>query len=303
MAIINSGSFAKALWPGVNKWYGDAYNEFPVEWSQLFEHNKSTRAFEEDVGTTGLGLPRVKAEGAPIEFDTAKQGFTTRYQHVVYGLGFIVTREAFDDDQYDVVGKKRAQALAYSMRQGKEVVGANVFNRAFTSTYSGGDGKELCSSAHVNVTGGTWSNIIATAADISEAALEQAVIDIQTNYLTDRGLRIAVMPKALLITPQQEFDVMRILKSDGRVDTANNDMNVLKTLGSIPKVIKNHYLTDADAWFVLTNVPDGLKYWERRADSFDTDNDWDTENAKFKATARYSFGWTDPRCIYGSAGA
>ena len=309
MSVVNSGSFAKALWPGVNKWFGQAYDEYPVEWTALFEQNKSSRAFEEDVGTSGLGLAVVKAEGAPVTFDTSRQGFTTRYQHVVYALGFVVTREAFEDDQYDIVGKKRAQALAFSMRQTKEIVGANVYNRAFSTSYTGGDGASLIASAgsggsasHPNVAGGTYTNGVAVAADLSEASLEQASIDIQ-GFTNDRGLKIAVVPKKLVIPYQLEFEATRILKTDGRVGTELNDMNAVKMLGIIPTMVKNHYLTDPDAWFILTNVQDGMKYWERRGDAFDTDNDWDTENAKFKATARYSFGWTDPRCIYGSPGA
>jgi S-adenosylmethionine/arginine decarboxylase-like enzyme len=300
--VITTGNFAKSLWPGVNKWYGKAYNEYPVEWTALFDQNKSSRAWEEDVGTSGLGLAVVKAEGAPVTFDSERQGFTTRYNHVTYALGFVVTREAFDDDLYDIVGQKKAQALAFSMRQTKEIIAANVYNRATTSGYTGGDGVVLLSASHVNVAGGTYSNIIATASDLSEASLEQASIDIQ-NFTNDRGLRISVVPKCLIIPTNLEFEAMRILKSDGRVGTDNNDMNVIKTLGTIPTVHKNHYLTDTDAWFIRTNVQDGMKYFERRADSFDMDNDWDTENAKFKATARYSFGWTDPRGLYGSMGA
>lgn len=300
--VITTGSFAKSLWPGVNKWYGKSYDEYPVEWTALFEQHKSNRAFEEDVGTSGLGLAVVKSEGSPVTFDSERQGFTTRYQHVTYALGFVVTREAFDDDLYDIVGQKKAQALAFSMRQTKEIIAANVYNRATTSGYTGGDGVVLLSASHVNVAGGTYSNIIATASDLSEAALEQASIDIQ-NFTNDRGLRIAVVPKCLIIPTNLEFEAMRILKSDGRVGTDNNDMNVIKTLGTIPTVHKNHYLVDTDAWFIRTNVQDGMKYFERRADSFDMDNDWDTENAKFKATARYSFGWTDPRGLYGSMGA
>ena len=300
--VITTGNFAKSLWPGVNKWYGKSYSEYPVEWTAMFDQNKSSRAWEEDVGTSGLGLAVVKAEGAPVTFDSERQGFTTRYNHVTYALGFVVTREAFDDDLYDIVGQKKAQALAFSMRQTKEIIAANVYNRATTSGYTGGDGIVLLSASHVNVAGGTYSNIIATASDLSEAALEQASIDIQ-NFTNDRGLRISVVPKVLVIPTNLEFEAMRILKSDGRVGTDNNDMNVIKTLGTIPTVHKNHYLTDTDAWFIRTNVQDGMKYFERRADSFDMDNDWDTENAKFKATARYSFGWTDPRGLYGSMGA
>ena len=300
--IINSSSFAKALWPGINAWYGKEYNEYPVEWTELFDKFTSNRAFEEDVGVSSFGLAVVKPEGASISYDSERQAFTTRYSHVVYALGFMITREMMDDDLYDVVGQRKATGLAYSMRQTKEIVLANIYNRAFNAAYTGGDGKEMIATDHPNVAGGTWSNELATAADLSEASLEQASIDIQ-GFTNDRGLLIGVRPQKLIITPAQEFEVKRILGTDGRVGTANNDLNALKTMGIIPSVVVNHYLTDSDAWFIRTNVKNGLKYWERRGDSFDMDNDWDTENAKFKATARYSAGWTDPRAIYGSPGA
>lgn len=301
MSVINTGSFAKALWPGINAWYGKEYAEYPVEWDKLFEKHKSSRAFEEDVGTSGFGLAVVKPEGSPISYDSERQGFITRYSHVVYALGFVITREMVEDDLYDIVGERKARGLAYSMRQTKEVVGANVYNRAFNSSYVGGDGKEMIATDHPNVAGGTWSNELATPADISEAALEQASIDIQ-GFTNDRGLLIAARPQTLIITPSQEFEVKRILGSAGRVATADNDLNALKTMGIIPEVVVNHYLTDTDAWFIRTSVKGGPKYFERRGDSFDQDNDFDTENAKYKATARYAFGWTDPRGIYGSAG-
>jgi|694.fasta_scaffold18428_6 hypothetical protein len=300
--VITSSSFAKALWPGVNAWYGKSYKDYPEEWSQLFEKNTSRKAYEEDVGLSSFGLARTKAEGAGIEYDTERQGFTSRYNHVVYALGFIITREIYEDDQYDVVGKRKANALARSMRQTKEIVGANVFNRAETSGYTGGDGVVLLSASHPNVSGGTFSNKPSTDADLSEAALEQANIDIAA-FRDDRGLLIAAKPRKLVIAPSNMFEAKRILGSDGRVGTDTNDLNALKTMGIIPEVTVNHYLTDSDAWFVLTDVNDGLKYFERRGDAFEMDNDFDTENAKFKATARYSFGWTDPRAIYGSMGA
>lgn len=302
MSMINSSSFAKALWPGVNAWYGKAYSEYPVEYTKLFEKYSSSRAFEEDVGVTSFGLAVQKGEGQPITYDSERQAFITRYSHVVYALGFIVTREAFDDDQYDVIGQRKAQGLAFSMRQTKEVVAANVYNRAFNSSYVGGDGVSMINASHPNFAGGTWSNQIATAADLSEAALEQAVIDI-AGFTNDRGLLIAVRPKTLVIPRQLMFEAKRLLSTDGRVGTDLNDVNALKSMGLFTDVVTNHYLTDTDAWFIRTDVPNGLKYFERRADSFDMDNDFDTENAKFKATARYSFGWTDPRAIYGSPGA
>lgn len=301
MGMITSGSFAKALWPGVNAWYGKAYNEYKVEWTDLFDQYKSSRAFEEDVGVSSFGLAKVKTEGAPIEYDSERQAFTTRYQHVAYGLGFIITREIMEDDQYDIVGQRKAQGLAFSMRQTKEVVAANIYNNAFSSG-TGGDGKYLCDTSRPNLAGGTWQNKPTTDVDISEAALEQAQIDI-AGFTNDRGLLIAVRPKTLVIPRQLIFEVHRILKSNGRVATDNNDPNALKDMGIIPRVVTNHFLTDTDAWFIRTDVPNGMKYFERRGDQFDMDNDFDTENAKYKATARYSFGWTDPRGIYGSQGA
>lgn len=302
MSVINSSSFAKALWPGINAWYGKEYSEYPVEYTDLFEKFTSRKAFEEDVGVSSFGLAQIKAEGAPIAYDSERQSFITRYSHTVFALGFIITREIYEDDQYDVVGQRKAQGLAFSMRQTKEIVGANVYNRAQTAGYNGGDGVTLLNASHPNWAGGTWSNVIATAADLSEAALEQATIDI-AGFTNDRGLKIAVRPTSLIIPKELIFEASRILKSDGRVGTDNNDMNALKTMGSIPKIVVNHYLTDTDAWFIRTDVKNGMKYFERRADEFGMDEDFDTENAKYKATARYTFGWTDPRCLYGSGGA
>jgi hypothetical protein len=302
MSTINTGSFAKALWPGVNAWYGKAYDVYPVEYTSLFEKFTSRRAFEEDVGVSSFGLAVQKSEGTPISYDTERQGFITRYQHVVYALGFIITREMLDDDQYDMVGQRKAAGLAFSMRQTKEIVGANVYNRAFNAAYVGGDGASMIANNHANIKGGTWSNTIATAADLSEAALEQACIDI-AGFTNDAGLLIAVRPKTLVIPRQLIFEADRIMHTEGRVATNNNDLNSIKTMGMIPSIVTNHYLTDNDAWFIRTDVQNGLKYFERDADSFDMDNDFDTENAKYKARGRYSFYWTDPRAIYGSPGA
>ena len=298
---ITSSSFTKALWPGVNAWYGEAYADYQPQWTPIFSQEKSSRAFEEDVGISGFGYAVQKPEGSQISYDTMVQGFITRYQHVVYGLGFTITREMYEDDQYGVIGKKRAKALARSMRLTKDVLAARVLNRAFTSTYTGGDAKELCATDHPNVAGGTWSNELAVAANLSEAALEQMNIDIM-KFTDDRGLKIAVKPKQLIIPPDLVFEAERILKTDGRVGTANNDLNALKTMGKVGKIVVNQYLTSTTAYFLQTDVQDGLKYFERRGDQFDMDNDFDTENAKYKATARYSFGWTDPRCIYGTPG-
>lgn len=309
MSVITTSSFAKALWPGVNKWYGDAYNEFSPQWDKLFEKNTSRRAWEEDVGVSMFGLPSIKAEGAPITYDSSRQGFTSRYNHVVYALGFVVTREAVDDDLYDIVGKQKAKSLAFSMRQNKEIVAANVYNRAFNTSYTGGDSATLVASAggggsasHPNVAGGTWTNGVAVASDLSEAALEQAIIDIR-GFQNDRGLKVQAKAKSLIIPKELMFEATRILKTEGQVYSADNTLNAIKTMGVIPEVIVNDYLTDTDAWFIRTNVQDGLKYFERDGDSFGMDEDFDTENAKYKARSRFSFGWTDPRGIYGSPGA
>lgn len=309
MGVIVTGSFAKALWPGVKAWYGAEYDQYPVEWDKLFEKNTSRRAFEEIVGGSYFGLASVKNEGSPITYDSARQGFTSRFNHVVYALGFVITREMVEDDLYDIAGKLRAESLAFSMRQTKEIVGANIYNRAFNTSYVGGDAATLVASAggggstsHPNVAGGTWTNGVATAADLSEAVLEQAVIDI-AGFTNDRGLKIAVRPQKLVIPKEQMFEATRILKADGRTGTDLNDPNALKTMGMVPEMIVNHYLTDTDAWFLLTDAKKGLMYFERRGDEFSMDEDFDTENAKYKAIARYSFGWVDPRAIYGSPGA
>ena len=300
---ISSGSFAKALWPGINKWYGESYNDFPVQYDALFDKSTSSRAYEEDVGVSGFGLAQRKDEGGSIVFDEMSQAFVTRYSHVVYALGFMITREMYEDDQYDIIGKKRAQALARSLRQTKEIVAANVYNRAFNSSYTGGDGKELCATDHPNYAGGTQSNELSTAADLSEAALEQAMIDIM-GFEDDRGLKINVMPKTLIIPRDLVFIAERILKSTGRVGTNDNDINALKQMGKLPGgIVVNQYLTDADAWFIRTDLKDALRHFERRGMQFGVDNDFQTENAMYKATERYSFGWSDWRGIFGSPGA
>ena len=302
MAVITSASFAKALWPGVNTWYGASYKEYPVEYTDLFESSTSEKQWEEDVGISGMGQFVIKPEGSSIQYDSFKQGFTTRYTFSVYALGFIITREAYEDDQYDVVGKKKATALAFSARQTKETVAANVYNRAFNSDYTFGDGKEMISSALPNVSGGTWSNRPTNYVDISEAALEQAVIDI-AGYTDDRGNKIALQPKTLIVPKESMFEVTRILRGEMQVNSAERNVNALKFMGLIPEVKVNHYLTDTDAWFLRTNLPTaGLRYIERWPDRFEMDNDWDTDNAKFKSVGRYGFGISDKRAIYGSSG-
>lgn len=301
-SVITRGDFAKYLWPTVRKTFGMSYAQHELEYIHIFETAPSRKAFEEDMTYSGFGLAAVKPEGSAITYDNAKQGFLTRYENITYALGFMVSREAFEDDHGDVIGNKKAKDLSMSMIQTKETNGANVLNNAFDSNYTGGDGLELCSTAHLNKAGGTWSNELTTAADLSEASLEQAGIDIM-DFKNDRGLQIKVRPKSLIIPPELCFEAERLLKSVQRVGTAENDISAIVSKNLIPMgAYVNHFLTDADAWFMKTDV-EGLMHFERRKLEFGADGEFDTENAKFKATERYSFGWSDPRAIFGSPGA
>jgi len=302
---ITTGSFTKALWPGVNAWYGETYNEWPAEYSDLFTEQNSSKAFEEEVGISGFGLAVEKSEGGGVSYDDARQSFINRYVNRTYALGFIITQEAIEDNQYNIasLGRRDAKALAFSMRQTREILAANVYNRAFSSSYVFGDGKELCATDHPLYAGGTFANELATAADLSEAALEQAIIDIAA-FTNDRGLKISVLPKSLHVHPSNMFEVTRILKSELQSGGANNDINALRSMNLFPGGAKlNHYFSDADAWFIRTNAPEGMKYFNRVGNEFRPDNDFDTGNAKFKARFRCSFGNTDPRGVYGSPGA
>lgn len=299
---MTTGSLAKLLYPGVNKFFLNKYAEHKEQWNELFDTFDSKRNFEEDVAIVGFGLMNTKPELASIQYDAMRQGHTVRYTHIVYALGFQISRELVEDNLYSEVSLKKASMLAFSARQTKEIVAANVYNRAETSGYNGGDGVTLLSTAHPNVSGSTYSNRLTVAANLSEAALEQAAIDIR-KYTDDRGNRIAIMPQKLILPVDLEFEAARILKSIGRVGTANNDLNALKSLGTFPGGYTcNNYFTSTTAWFIRTNCPEGMKHFKRRGVEFTTDNDFDTENAKFKATERYSFGWTDPKAVYGSAG-
>jgi hypothetical protein len=290
------------LWPGVKAWWGGAYNEHSPEWVDLFEQDSSDKAYEEDVQLTGFGLGAVKEQGKSVTYDSETQGFTTRVTHVVYGLGYIVTREEIEDGKYAEVSKRRSQRNAFSMRQTKEIVAANIYNRAFNPSYTGGDGKELLATDHPSIAG-TWQNELTTAADFSETTLEDLLVLIMTAK-NDKGLNINVMAKSLHVPAALWFEANRVLKSVLQNDTANNAINVLKSTNALPGGIKmNHYFSDTDAWFVRTNVPRGLIAYQRRPIEFTQDNDFDTENAKAKSTERYSFTWVDPRCLYGSPGA
>jgi hypothetical protein len=300
--VINTSSHPKALWPGVKAWWGRSYNDHEEEYTKLFDKDTSHQNYEELVQVTGFGLAPRKAEGAPVTYDSEVQGFVTRVVHVAYGLGYIVTKEELDDNLYSQVSKTRSTSLARAFRQTKENVGANIYNRAFNATYLGGDGVQLCSTAHPNTTGGTWSNRPTVDADLSEASLEDMII-LLMGATDDRGLLINLMPRSLIIARQEWFNANRILKSVYQPGTANNDINVLKATNALPEgIVMNHYLTSPHAWFLRTNVPEGMKYFERVGISFTQDNDFDTENAKAKGYERYSFAWGDPRAVYGSNG-
>ena len=300
--IITTASHPKALWPGIKAWWGQVYDEHKEEYSQLFDSDTSSMNYEEDVQLTGFGLAPVKSEGSGVAYDSEIQGFTTRYTHVAYALGYIVTKEELDDNLYEQVSRRRSAALAMSFRQTKENVGANIYNRAFNGTYLGGDGVSLASTAHPNTSGGTFANTPTVAADLSEASLEDALTAIM-GFQNDRGLLINVMPRSLIVARQNWWNANRIMKSAYTPSTANNAVNVLVATNALPEgIVMNHYLTSPNAWFVRTNIQNGLKYYSRVGIQFDQDNDFDTMNAKAKGYERYSFGWTDPRAIYGVNG-
>jgi hypothetical protein len=299
---INTRSFAKALLPGIHKWVGMEYKDYMPQYAKVFEKFTSTKAFEEEVGVTGFGYAVVKTEGGGVTFDDMEQGFVQRYTAYVMALGFKITREMFEDNQYMSLGLRKTKGLTFAMKQTKEVLFANILNRAFNSDYTYADGVEMCSALHPNKSGGTWRNELETAADLSEDSLEQACIDIGA-FESDRGMLIKVSPKQLIIPPALEFDAARILKSVQQSGTANNDINALKTLSKIPNLLVYNYLTDSDAWFIQTDCPDGLKYFQRRAQEVETDNDFDTQNASYLITERFVPGATDMRGIFGSPGA
>lgn len=300
--IITTGSNPKALWPGVKAWFGTKYKEHPVEWKEFLADLSSDKNYEEEVELPGFGLTPEKTQGNSISYESTAQGATKRYTHVVYGIGFICTEEEKEDNLYETVAMRRAEALAFSIRQTEEIVGANVLNRAFNTSYTGADGKALCVSDHTSLAG-SQSNVAAAAADMSEAAIEAMMI--QVMQATDsRGLNISLIPQKLVVPPAYAFEATRILKSELRVSTANNDINAMRVMGALPGgAAVNHYLTDADAWFMKTNSPHGLKRYTRRATSFQKDGDFDTGNYKHKGTVRFSVGWTDWRDMYGNPGA
>ena len=301
MPTITTGAHPKALWPGVKAWYGRSYSEHVPEYPALYEMDTSDQAYEEEVEITGFGLAPAKPEGTAITYDGETQGAVTRYTHVAYALGYVVTYEELRDDLYEVVSKRRAQALAFSMRQTKENIAALPFNRAFNAAYPIGDGAAMISNAHPTLSG-PQSNLLATAADLSEASIEDLSIQIMQTT-TNRGLKISNIPQSLHVAPAGFFEAQRIVGSVLQNDTANNAINVIKATGLFPKgVFVYHYFSSATAWFIRTNIPRGLLYLEREKMSFDQDNDFGTKNALAAAYERYSFGVSDFRQIWGTPG-
>jgi len=301
--VINTGTHPKLLWPGIHAIWGQIYAEHAKEYGDLYNDLDSDKAYEQDVEVTGFGLAPVKAQGAPIQYDSEIQGIVTTYTHVAYALGYIVTYEELRDNLYEEVSMRRAKANAFSINQTIENAAAFLYNNAFSTTYyTTADGAALVSTNHVNATGGTYSNALSPAADLSEAALEDLTIQIMGTQ-NDRGLLINIMPESLHIPRQEFYNANRILKSVLQSNTANNNINVLKAVNAFPKGIKlNHYFTAPHAWFIRTNCPNGMQMFWRDRPMFDQDNDFDTKNAKAATYMRFSVGASDPRGIFGSNG-
>lgn len=301
--VINTGTHPKLLWPGVNAVWGQVNAAHAAEYPDLFDQLESSMAYEEDIEVTGFGLASIKPEGTGGTYAGEVQGAVSRYMHIPYSLGWIVTYEELADNKYESVGSRRAKANAFSMNQTIETVAAFLYNNAFATTYfTTGDGVALCSTAHVMPSGGTYSNALSPAADLSEAALEDLTIQIM-GATGNTGLNISVMPQSLHVPRQEWYNANRILKSVLQSGTANNDINVLKATNALPGGIKmNHYFTAAHAWFIRTNQPNGMQMFWRQRPFLAQDNDFDTKNAKALSYMRFSVGATDPRGIFGSNG-
>ena len=299
---ISRAQLVKELEPGLNALFGLEYKNYANEHEEIFSKENSDRAFEEEVMLSGFGNAGVKPEGQSINYDAATETFTARYTHETLALAFSITEEAIEDNLYDRISSRYTKALARSMANAKQVKAANVLNRAFNSSYTGGDGKELCATDHTIVSG-TEQNELSTAADLNETSLEQAMIDIAA--LTDeRGLKIAAKGMKMVIPSALQFAAERLMKSTLRVGTADNDINAVRSMGMIPQgYTVNHYLTDTDAWFIKTDVPNGLKHFVRAPIKTAMEGDFETGNVRYKARERYSFGWSDWRGIFGSPGA
>ena len=301
MAISRS-QLVKELEPGLNALFGLEYKRYENQHAEIFDTENSDRAFEEEVMLSGFANAQVKPEGSGVTFDNAQETFTARYTHETIALAFSITEEAIEDNLYDRLASRYTKALARSMANTKQVKAANVLNNAFSSSFAGGDGKELCATDHPTIAG-TFKNELSTSADLNETSLEQSLIDIAA--LTDeRGLKIAARGVKMIIPSELQFTAERLMKSQGRTGTADNDINAVVSMGMIPQgYVVNNYLTDTDAFFIKTDVPNGLKMFVRSPIKTAMEGDFDTGNVRYKARERYSFGFSDPRGIFGSPGA
>ena len=299
---ISRAQLVKELEPGLNALFGLEYKQYVNEAAEIFETENSDRAFEEEVMLAGFANATVKPEGQGISYDSAQETFTARYTNETIALAFAITEEAIEDNLYDRLASRYTKALARSMANTKQVKGAGVLNNAFSTSYLGGDGKALFATDHPTLAG-SFSNELSTAADLNETSLEQALIDIAA--LTDeRGLKIAAKGVKMIVPSASHFTAERLFKSQGRVGTADNDINAVKSMGMIPQGYRvNNYLTDTDAWYIITDVPNGMKHFDRAPLTTKMEGDFDTGNVRYKARARYVFGVSDPRGIYGVEGA
>ena len=301
---ISRAQLVKELEPGLNALFGLEYKRYDNESSEIYATESSDRAFEEEVMLSGFANADVKAEGAGVSFDEAQETFTARYTHETVALAFAITEEAMEDNLYDRISSRYTKALARSMANAKQVKGAAPLNNGLpgVATFKTGDGVSLINSSHTTIAG-SFSNTLSTAADLNETSLEQALIDIAA-FTDERGLRIAAQARKIIIPSALQFTAERVLKSPGRVGTADNDINALKNLGMVPQGYRvNHFVTDTDAWYIITDVPNGMKYFDRAPLKTAMEGDFDTGNVRYKARERYSFGCSDPRGIYASPGA
>ena len=300
---ISRAQLAKELEPGLNALFGMEYARYEDEHAEIFDTESSDRAFEEEVLIVGFGNARDKSEGQSVGYDSASEGFTARYTHETVALAFALTEEAVEDNLYDRLGARYTKALARSMAHTKQVKAANVLNNAFNSSFAGGDGVELIDDAHPLAGGGTFSNRPSAYSDLNETSLEDALISIST-FVDDRNMILALQGVKLIVPPQLQFVADRLLDTPGRVGTADNDINAIRNMGMLPQgYAVNHFLTDTDAWFVKTDCPDGFKHFERSPISTSMEGDFDTGNVRYKARERYSFGYSNPRAVFGSQGA
>ena len=300
---ISRAQLAKELEPGLNALFGMEYDRYENEHAEIFDTESSDRAFEEEVLIVGFGNASVKEEGQGVEFDSASEGFTARYTHETVALAFSLTEEAVEDNLYDRLGARYTKALARSMAHTKQVKAANVLNNAFSSSFAGGDGVSLINTAHPLANGGTLANRATTMADLNETSLENALISIST-FVDDRNMILAMRGTKLIVPPQLQVVADRLLETPGRVGTADNDINAIRNMGLLPEgYAVNHFLTDTDAFFILTDCPDGFKHFERTPITTSMEGDFDTGNVRYKARERYSFGFSNPRCVFGSQGA